>query len=252
MKQRTPLTLENEANFHWKETRASKTRTKETRASKTRAIETRASNTRTKETGSSETHPIRPHARLREFPHRAAASILNRAANLAIFIEVALGALAGKLFSLLPRSFREKLQRVNGEYLTYRNRLLRIDSSINNSSLNNAAPNNPNSNGSIAERKHDHIDKCLVIESEEQIDEQINKDRDEQIIKDRDEQINKDRDQHIDKDRDKELALQRGDVPGWVLVVLMTTGLVTALWTIAAPRLSQILRNSLDSMNGIR
>lgn len=43
-----------------------------------------------------------------------------------------------------------------------------------------------------------------------------------------------------------------GDVPGWVLVVLMTTGLVTALWTIAAPRLSTILRNSLDAMNGIR
>ena len=44
----------------------------------------------------------------------------------------------------------------------------------------------------------------------------------------------------------------RGDVPGWVLVVLMTTGLVTAIWTIAAPRLSAILKNSLDSMNGIR
>jgi hypothetical protein len=46
--------------------------------------------------------------------------------------------------------------------------------------------------------------------------------------------------------------LERGDVPGWVLVVLMTTGLVTAIWTIAAPRLTAILRNSLDSMNGIR
>lgn len=45
---------------------------------------------------------------------------------------------------------------------------------------------------------------------------------------------------------------ERGDVPGWVLVVLMTTGLVTAIWTIAAPRLTAILRNSLDSMNGIR
>ena len=43
-----------------------------------------------------------------------------------------------------------------------------------------------------------------------------------------------------------------GDVPGWVLVVLMTTGLVTAIWTIAAPRLSAILKNSLDAMNGIR
>ena len=48
------------------------------------------------------------------------------------------------------------------------------------------------------------------------------------------------------------LSSERGDVPGWVLVVLMTTGLVTAIWTIAAPRLSGILKNSLDAMNGIR
>lgn len=48
------------------------------------------------------------------------------------------------------------------------------------------------------------------------------------------------------------LASERGDVPGWVLVVLMTTGLVTAIWTIAAPRLTGILKNSLDAMNGIR
>ena len=45
---------------------------------------------------------------------------------------------------------------------------------------------------------------------------------------------------------------ERGDVPGWVLVVLMTTGLVTAIWTIAAPRLTEILKNSLDSMKSIR
>jgi len=50
----------------------------------------------------------------------------------------------------------------------------------------------------------------------------------------------------------KALLDDRGDVPGWVLVVLMTTGLVTALWTIAAPRLTAILKNSLDAMNGIR
>ena len=48
------------------------------------------------------------------------------------------------------------------------------------------------------------------------------------------------------------LISERGDVPGWVLVVLMTTGLVTAIWTIAAPRLTSILKNSLDAMNGIR
>ena len=48
------------------------------------------------------------------------------------------------------------------------------------------------------------------------------------------------------------LQSERGDVPGWVLVVLMTTGLVTGIWTLAAPRIDSILRNSLDSMNGIR
>ena len=48
------------------------------------------------------------------------------------------------------------------------------------------------------------------------------------------------------------LKNDRGDVPGWVLVVLMTTGLVTGIWTLAAPRIESILRNSLDSMNGIR
>ncbi|CAB5110735.1 MAG: hypothetical protein F2954_02625 [Actinobacteria bacterium] len=54
------------------------------------------------------------------------------------------------------------------------------------------------------------------------------------------------------KDFYARLRDERGDVPGWVLVVLMTTGLVTAIWTIAAPRLSAILKNSLDAMNGIR
>ena len=48
------------------------------------------------------------------------------------------------------------------------------------------------------------------------------------------------------------ISSERGDVPGWVLVVLMTTGLVTGIWTLAAPRINGILRNSLDSMTGIR
>ena len=50
----------------------------------------------------------------------------------------------------------------------------------------------------------------------------------------------------------RECRGERGDVPGWVLVVLMTAGLVTGIWTLAAPRLNLILRNSLDSMNAIR
>ncbi len=44
----------------------------------------------------------------------------------------------------------------------------------------------------------------------------------------------------------------RGDVPGWVLVLLMTTGLVTGIWTLAEPRLTSILNNSLNNMNNIR
>ena len=44
----------------------------------------------------------------------------------------------------------------------------------------------------------------------------------------------------------------RADVPGWVLVVLMTTALVTGIWSIAAPKLTTILRNPLDAMGGIR
>lgn len=50
----------------------------------------------------------------------------------------------------------------------------------------------------------------------------------------------------------RKLKEERGDVPGWVLVVLMTTGLVTGIWTLAAPQIEEILRSSLGSMNGIR
>ena len=57
---------------------------------------------------------------------------------------------------------------------------------------------------------------------------------------------------HTRRNFQARLRDEQGDVPGWVLVVLMTTGLVTAIWTIAAPRLSAILKNSLDAMNGIR
>ena len=47
-------------------------------------------------------------------------------------------------------------------------------------------------------------------------------------------------------DRDPE----RGDVPGWVLITLMTAGIVTALWALAGPRLLDILGNALDSVQG--
>lgn len=43
---------------------------------------------------------------------------------------------------------------------------------------------------------------------------------------------------------------ERGDVPGWVLITVMTAGLVAALWAIAGPQLSQMLRDALRSVRG--
>nr|WP_210728844.1 hypothetical protein [Cellulomonas septica] len=42
----------------------------------------------------------------------------------------------------------------------------------------------------------------------------------------------------------------RGDVPGWVLVTLMTAGLVTALWLVAEPALSQVFDDAIKSVTG--
>lgn len=38
----------------------------------------------------------------------------------------------------------------------------------------------------------------------------------------------------------------RGDVPGWVLITLMTAGIVTALWVVAEPTLKNLLTNALS------
>jgi len=45
------------------------------------------------------------------------------------------------------------------------------------------------------------------------------------------------------------LRSDRGDVPGWVLVVLMTAGLVTGIWALAGPKLTQIMMTSLDAIS---
>ncbi len=41
-------------------------------------------------------------------------------------------------------------------------------------------------------------------------------------------------------------ADERGDVPGWVLITLMTAGIVTALWVVAEPTLRSLLTNALS------
>jgi len=40
----------------------------------------------------------------------------------------------------------------------------------------------------------------------------------------------------------------RGDVPGWVLVTLMTAGLVTTLWLLAKDRLTAVFNQAISSV----
>jgi hypothetical protein len=40
----------------------------------------------------------------------------------------------------------------------------------------------------------------------------------------------------------------RGDVPGWVMITVMTAGIVGALWLVAEDQLKTLLSNALDSV----
>ena len=42
-----------------------------------------------------------------------------------------------------------------------------------------------------------------------------------------------------------DLRDERGDDPGWVLVTLMTAGLVVALWTVAGSTLTEVFLNAI-------
>lgn len=42
----------------------------------------------------------------------------------------------------------------------------------------------------------------------------------------------------------------RGDVPGWVLITLMTAGLVATIWAVAGPRLADVFTSAIDSVTG--
>lgn len=39
---------------------------------------------------------------------------------------------------------------------------------------------------------------------------------------------------------------EKGDVPGWVLITLMTAGLVVVIWALAGPALQGIFDEALD------
>lgn len=43
---------------------------------------------------------------------------------------------------------------------------------------------------------------------------------------------------------------EQGDVPGWVLITVMTAGLVSALWLVAGPALTTMFQDALSSVTG--
>jgi hypothetical protein len=47
-----------------------------------------------------------------------------------------------------------------------------------------------------------------------------------------------------------EPADERGDVAGWVLVTLMTAGLVLTLWAVAGPRFEEVFNDAMDRVVG--
>ena len=49
----------------------------------------------------------------------------------------------------------------------------------------------------------------------------------------------------------RHIRSDRGDVPGWVLVTVMTAGLVTAIWLIADGQLTAILNRALVSVSSV-
>lgn len=43
---------------------------------------------------------------------------------------------------------------------------------------------------------------------------------------------------------------ERGDIPGWVLITVMTAGLVTVIWALLEPQITSLLDNVLGSVSG--
>jgi hypothetical protein len=44
---------------------------------------------------------------------------------------------------------------------------------------------------------------------------------------------------------------ERGDVPGWVLITLMTAGLVVLIWALAGPALTEIFQQAISRVSGL-
>ncbi|HBR88491.1 MULTISPECIES: hypothetical protein [Microbacterium] len=44
---------------------------------------------------------------------------------------------------------------------------------------------------------------------------------------------------------------ETGDVPGWVLITLMTAGLVVVIWALAGPALAGLFEQAINRVSGL-
>ncbi|MGA8045432.1 MAG: hypothetical protein WCA30_04120 [Dermatophilaceae bacterium] len=42
---------------------------------------------------------------------------------------------------------------------------------------------------------------------------------------------------------------ERGDIPGWVMVTLMTAAIVAAVWALAEPALTRLFNDAIDDVS---
>ena len=55
---------------------------------------------------------------------------------------------------------------------------------------------------------------------------------------------------HMREQMTQRLREERGDVPGWVLITLMTAGLVIVIWGLAGPALSGVFDQAIGRVLG--
>lgn len=44
---------------------------------------------------------------------------------------------------------------------------------------------------------------------------------------------------------------ERGDVPGWILITLMTAALTMVIWALAGPALGDLFQSAIDRVTGM-
>lgn len=44
---------------------------------------------------------------------------------------------------------------------------------------------------------------------------------------------------------------ERGDVPGWILITLMTAALTMVIWALAGPALADLFQSAIDRVTGM-